>query len=32
MHIRDRRDKQRLIIKATDIVLFGPPERILLIL
>ncbi len=27
MHIRDLRDKQRLIIKSTDIVLFGPPER-----
>jgi len=27
MHIRDIRDKQRLIIKSTDIVLFGPHER-----
>lgn len=27
MHIRDIRDKQRLIIKSTDAVLFGPPIR-----
>ncbi|CAF1099642.1 unnamed protein product [Adineta ricciae] len=27
MHIRDVRDKRRLIIKATDIVLFGPPQH-----
>jgi hypothetical protein len=26
MHIRDVRDKRRLIIKATDVVLFGPPQ------
>ena len=26
MQIRDLRDKRRLIIKATDIVLFGPPQ------
>jgi hypothetical protein len=29
MQIRDPRHKRRLIIKATDIVLFGPPPRIL---
>ncbi len=29
MQIRDPRHKRRLIIKATDIVLFGPPQRIL---
>ncbi|CAF3645110.1 unnamed protein product [Rotaria sp. Silwood1] len=27
MQIRDPRHKRRLIIKATDIVLFGPPQR-----
>lgn len=27
MHIRDVRDKRRLMIKATDVVLFGPPQR-----
>jgi hypothetical protein len=26
MHIRDPRHKRRLIIKATDAVLFGPPQ------
>lgn len=26
MHIRDVRDKRRLVIKATDVVLFGPPQ------
>ncbi|CAF1031135.1 unnamed protein product [Rotaria sordida] len=28
LQIRDPRHKRRLIIKATDIVLFGPPQRI----
>jgi len=28
MQIRDPRHKRRLIIKSTDIVLFGPPQRI----
>ncbi len=28
MQIRDPRHKRRLIIKATDIVLFGPPQRL----
>lgn len=28
MHIRDVRDKRRLVIKATDVVLFGPPQGI----
>ncbi|CAF4263732.1 unnamed protein product, partial [Rotaria magnacalcarata] len=27
MQIRDPRHKRRLIIKATDVVLFGPPQR-----
>ncbi len=27
MQIRDPRHKRRLIIKSTDIVLFGPPQR-----
>ncbi|CAF0721856.1 unnamed protein product [Didymodactylos carnosus] len=27
MHIRDPRHKRRLIIKATDVVLFGPPQN-----
>ena len=27
MQIRDARHKRRLVIKATDIVLFGPPQR-----
>ncbi|CAF4414585.1 unnamed protein product, partial [Adineta steineri] len=27
MQIRDLRHKRRLIIKATDVVLFGPPPR-----
>ena len=27
MQIRDLRHKRRLIIKATDVVLFGPPQR-----
>lgn len=27
MQIRDLRHKHRLIIKATDVVLFGPPQR-----
>lgn len=26
MHVRDVRDKRRLIIKSTDVVLFGPPQ------
>jgi hypothetical protein len=26
MQIRDLRHKRRLIIKATDVVLFGPPQ------
>ena len=28
MHIRDPRHKRLLMIKATDVVLFGPPQRI----
>lgn len=27
MHIRDVRDKRRLIIKSIDVILFGPPQR-----
>lgn len=27
MQIRDPRHKRRLVIKATDVVLFGPPQR-----
>lgn len=27
MQIRDPRHKRRLIIKSTDVVLFGPPQR-----
>lgn len=27
MQIRDSRHKRRLVIKATDVVLFGPPQR-----
>ena len=26
MHIRDVRDKRRLVIKAIDVVLVGPPQ------
>jgi hypothetical protein len=28
MQIRDPRHKRRLIIKSTDVVLFGPPQSI----
>ena len=27
MQIRDPRHKRRLVIKAADVVLFGPPQR-----